>query len=120
MDTALRQIHNRFDELIDFLAENMVTKKELKDELAKLVTKDELDQKLNILREKLVTKDELDERFKNVATKEDIAILINTVDAYMKETKTFNDEKLILQDNQKRVEDWVKKAAPTVGIPYEI
>jgi hypothetical protein len=56
----------------------------------------------------------VDNRFEQTAT--NIAQLINTVDAYAKQTETYMQEMLVLGHKVDRHEQWILKAAKTTGV----
>jgi hypothetical protein len=66
-------------------------------------TKEEMD-------EKFYSKPEMDEKFKNLQT---------SIDAIAKDNNTKNQEFLVQKDRIKKVENWVDKAAPKIGVKFE-
>ena len=44
--------------------------------------------------------------------------MFSLLDGYIKETKEFNEEKLVLQHRVDKIDVWVEKGAKKLGIEY--
>jgi hypothetical protein len=87
------KLNQRFDTLMDFLRQHVPTKEELSQELTKL-------------REE-------------VATKEELRLLTNSIDAYAKIAKDYYQEVTIMGARVSRMEAWIMTAAAKFGLDYK-
>jgi hypothetical protein len=85
-----------------------------KADLQNLATKGELKAEISILRE------EMNERFSELPTKEDFSRLLSVVDGLAGEVRTYNQERAAEGARLERIENWIKKAAKTVNVPFEL
>ena len=92
----------------------LATKEELKAEVAKLATKEELKAEIQILRE------EMNERFNDLPTREDFSTLLSSVDGLIIEVKKYNTERASETYRLDRTEQWIKKAADVIKVPFEL
>lgn len=100
-----QEIKNRFDSLdarFDKIDDRMNTFDEFKDFVVG----------------HMVTKEELDERIANLPTKEDFHNLVSVIDGYAKQVSETNQEIIVLGEKANRIESWVQKAAPKIGVEY--
>lgn len=88
MDQELKNINTRLDKLMEFLAANMVTKKEL------------------------------DEQLQMLPTKEDFRDLQTSVDGIAKRFKDTEEELHVTFERTSRMEAWIQKAATKIGVEY--
>ncbi len=58
----------------------------------------------------------LDTLVENVATKDELNLLTNAVDAYAKQTETYMQEMLALGHKVDRLEQWILKVAEATGV----
>ncbi len=63
------------------------------------------------------TKQEL---FDKLASKEDLNMLKNSVDAYAKQSKDMYQEVTVLVAKVSRMENWIKQASTKLGIEYQV
>lgn len=89
MDQELKDINKRLDSLTDFLRQNMATKHELGDLRSDLPTKADFHQ------------------------------LQTSVDAIAKGFKDSDEERLVLGERTSRMEEWIEKASPKIGVEYK-
>lgn len=89
----LNKLNQRLDSLMDFLREHVPTKEEFGQELTKL-------------REE-------------VATKEELRILTNSIDAYAKIAKDYFQEVTVMGARVSRMEAWIMAAATKLGVEYK-
>lgn len=73
----------------------------------------------NFVQENLVTKQEFDKRFDELPTRDDFSQLLTSVDGIAKQFQTQADEQSIKASRSKRMEDWIIKAAPKIGVEYK-
>jgi cell shape-determining protein MreC len=93
VNDRLDNLSDRVDHLIDFLHENMVTREELKQTIEELRSE--------------------------VATKEELRVLVRSVDAFVKLSKDYYQELTIMSARVNRIEEWIQRAARQVGIDYK-
>lgn len=79
-----------------------------------------IDSKFESLAATMATKQEMESLREEMAKEETISKLYTAIDAYMKETRAFNDEKKVLQNNQERTDKWIEKAAKKLDIKFEV
>jgi predicted nuclease with TOPRIM domain len=71
------------------------------------------------LRENMATKQDLQDLRSEVATKEELRVLTNSIDAYAKLAKDYFEEMTVLSGRVKRMEAWIQRAAEKIGVRYE-
>ncbi len=120
-------------EYLDQQLQNLATRDELKslatkEDLKTLENKvDRIQTTLNGVKtfvyRHLVTREELKTKIESavsdLATKGQTNQLINTVDAYIKDTRTYHQENKVLGQQLGTVKDWVTRTAPQIGVAYE-
>lgn len=74
----------------------------------------------NFLMQQMPTKEELQTLRSEMAKEETIANLYTTIDRYMKQTGTFNQEKDILKYKVDRMETVLKEVAAKLNVKYEL
>ncbi|HKR10932.1 MAG TPA: hypothetical protein VJT15_02650 [Pyrinomonadaceae bacterium] len=87
------RLDQRFETLLDFLRRNVPTKEELTQELNKLRT--------------------------DVATKDELRVLTNSIDAYAKIAKDYFQEVTVMGTRISRMESWIQAAAVKLGVEYK-
>ena len=92
LKSEFSRIDGRFDTLMDFMREHVPTKEEISQELDKLRSE--------------------------VATKDELRVLTNSIDAYAKITKDYFQEVTILGARVSRMESWIQAAAAKLGVEY--
>ena len=93
---------------------NLVTKDVWQAELQNFATKAELKAEMTILREAM------NERFSELPRREDFSRLLSVVDGLAGEVKTYNQERAAEGARLERIENWIKKAARAVNVPFEL
>lgn len=97
MDQDLKNEFHRLDErveaLLDFLRRNVATREELTQELAKIRSE--------------------------VATKDELRVLTNSIDAYAKIAKDYFQEVTVMGARVTRMEAWIQAAALKLGVEYK-
>jgi sulfur relay (sulfurtransferase) DsrC/TusE family protein len=71
------------------------------------------------LQEHMVTKQDLAELRSEVATKEELRALTNTIEGFVKMVKDYYQEVTITAARATRMEAWIQKASDKIGIEYK-
>jgi hypothetical protein len=85
--------------------------------------KKEITELKNFLYEHMPTKEEMQSGFnalrKELASKKDLDLLRNAVDAYAKQSKDYYQEVTVLVAKVQRMEAWIQQAAVKLGVEYQ-
>lgn len=80
---------------------------------------EKLENLTDFLRKHMVTKQELEDLKSDLPTKADFHLLQSSVDGLAKQFKNTDDELKVVVERASRIEAWIKKAAPKVGVEYK-
>ncbi len=83
-------------------------------------TKKEFEDLKKFLRKYMVTKTEVKAGLATLATKEQVNKLTNSVDSYAKQSKDYYLEMKVLRAQVQSMQQWIKQAAPKLGIEYKV
>jgi hypothetical protein len=78
-----------------------------------------LDSLTDFVRENMLTKQELEEMWSKMPSKADFHQLQSAVDAIAKRFKDTDQEQRVTAQRTMRMERWIEKAAPKIGLPYK-
>jgi hypothetical protein len=93
LKNEFNRIDQRFDSLLDFMRRNVPIKEELTLELEKLRSE--------------------------VATKDELRILTNSIDTYAKIAKDYFQEVTVMGARVSRMEAWIQSTAAKLGVEYK-
>ncbi len=74
----------------------------------------------DFLYKEMPTKQEMEERFSELPTKQNFSNLQTSVDSYAKKADLYYQEMAVMRHRMERMEDWIKLAAPKLGVEYKV
>ncbi len=83
-----------------------------------MLTSSDIKKLISVMKEFFYTKEEIDEKF--LKSDEKFSQLQTTVDGIARDNKIFHEEMAVMGYRVSRHDKWIQKAAPKVGIKYDV